>query len=118
MVKVGPNFSRIRQKYIPAFERWGEVLDKTADLFMRVNTDQAEVIATVLFAAHELDQDREAPPTETEVLQAVMQWKQKRRPPLDDATVASTIRNLGMLRWLNVKASPDLPLPEDEALAA
>ncbi len=118
MVKVGPNFNRIRQKYTGAFERWANVMDKTADLFMRVNTDQAEVIATVLFAAHELGQDREAPPTETEVLQAVMQWKQKRRPPLDEASVASTIRNLGMLRWLNVKASPDLPLPEEEALAA
>src|SRR5713101_5456257 len=118
MVKVGPNFSRIREKYAGAFERWANVVDKTADLFMRVNTDQAEVIATVLFAAHELGQDREAPPTETEVLQAVMQWKQKRRPPLDEASVASTIRNLGMLRWLNVKASPDLPLPEEEALAA
>jgi O-acetyl-ADP-ribose deacetylase (regulator of RNase III)/uncharacterized protein YwgA len=118
MVKVGPNFNRIRQKYAGAFERWANVVDKTADLFMRVNTDQAEVIATVLFAARELGQDREASPTEAEVLQAVMQWKQKRRPPLDEATVASTIRNLGMLRWLNVKASPDLPLPEEEALAA
>jgi hypothetical protein len=118
MVKVGPNFNRIRQKYAGAFERWASVVDKTADLFMRVNTDQAEVIATVLFAARELGQDREAPPSEAEVLQAVKQWKQKRRPPLDDATVASTIRNLGMLRWLNVKASPDLPLPEEEALAA
>jgi antitoxin component HigA of HigAB toxin-antitoxin module len=117
-VKVGPNFGRIRQKYAPAFERWEKVLDKTADLFMRVNTDQAEVIVTVLFAARELAQNQEAQPSETEVLKAVMQWKQKRRPPLDEITVASTIRNLGMLRWLKVKASSDLPLPEEEALAA
>ena len=118
MVKVGPNFSRIRQKYEPAFERWSGVLDKTADLFMRVDTDQAEVIATVLFAARELALKQEAQPSEKDVLQAVMQWKQKRRPPLDEPTVASAIRNLGMLRWLNVKASPDLPLPEEESLAA
>ena len=118
MVKVGPNFSRIRQKYEPAFERWSGVLDKTADLFMRVDTDQAEVIATVLFAARELALKQEAQPSEKDVLQAVMQWKQKRRPPLDDVTIASTIRNLGMLRWLNVKASPDLPLPDEESLAA
>jgi len=118
MVKVGPNFSRIRQKYESAFERWSGVLDKTADLFMRVDTDQAEVIATVLFAARELALKQEAQPSEKDVLQAVMQWKQKRRPPLDDVTIASTIRNLGMLRWLNVKASPDLPLPDEESLAA
>lgn len=118
LVKVGPNFSRIRQKYEPAFERWSKVLDKTADLFMRVDTDQAEVIATVLFAARELGLKQEAQPSEKDVLQAVMQWKQRRRPPLDELTVASAIRNLGMLRWLNVKASPDLPLPEEEFLAA
>ena len=75
MVKVGPNFHRVRQKYVQAFERWANVMDKTADLFMRVNTDRAEVIATVLFAAHELGQGREVQPAEEEVLQAVMQWK-------------------------------------------
>lgn len=118
LVKVGPNFNRIRQKYEGAFDRWAKVLDKTADLFLRVDTDQAEIIATVLFAAREFALRQETPPSEKDVLQAVKQWKQKRRPPLDDLTVASSIRNLGMLRWLNVKASPDLPLPEEESLAA
>lgn len=118
MVKVGPNFKRVCEKYAPAFGQWSKILDKVADLFMRVDTNQAEVIATVLFAAHELTENREAAPSEMEVLKAVMQWKQRRRPPLDETTVASTIRNLGALRWLKVKASPDLPLPEEETLAA
>lgn len=118
MVKVGPNFQRIRQRYAPAFEQWGTILDKTADLFTRVNTDQAEVIATVLFAAQELSRVQRAQPSEKDVLQSVMQWKQKRRPPLDEITVASTVRNLGILQWLDVKASPDLRLPEEEVLAA
>ena len=117
VVKVGPNFSRVRQRYAPAFERWSGVVEKVADLFVRVDTDQAEVIATVLFAAHELAQQGEGRPSERDVLQAVMQWKQRRRPPLGEATVASTIRDLGMLRWLNLTPSPDLPLPE-EAVAA
>ena len=118
MVKVGPNFGRVRNKYAQAFEQWSKVLDKVVDLFMRVDTNQAEVIATVLFAARELARDNQDQPSERDVLQAVMQWKQRRRPPLDDVTVASAIRNLGMLRWLNLNASPDLPLPEEEAVAA
>lgn len=118
VVKVGPNFSRVRQKYAPAFDRWSDIVDKVADLFMRVDTDQAEVIATVLFAARELARDQAGQPSEQDVLQAVMQWKQRRRPPLDNVTVASAIRNLGMLRWLNLRASPDLPLPEEEAVSA
>jgi len=114
VVKVGPNFDRIRDKYKLAFERWKEILDKTADLFMRVDTDQAEVTATVLFAAHSLVHVGATRPSERDVLNAVMHWKQKRRPPLDENIVASTIRNLGMLRWLQVEPSSDLPIPEDE----
>lgn len=113
VVKTGPNYDRVRSSYAAVILQWSDVIDKTMDLFVRVNTDQAEIIATVLFAARDLEQKHRAPPTEADVLEAVMQWKQKRRPPLDRETVASTIRNLGMLRWLNVKASPDLPLPEE-----
>ncbi len=118
MVTVGPNFNRIRQKYVPFFEQWSKTLDKTADLFTRVNTDQAEIIATVLFATRELAGERRELPSETMVLEAVMQWKQKRRPPLDRNTVASTIRNLATLKWLAVTADPNLPVPEDEAIPA
>ncbi len=118
MVTVGPNFHRIRQKYAPFFEQWGKTLDKTADLFTRVNTDQAEIIATVLFATRELVGERRTLPSETEVLEAVMHWKQKRRPPLDRSAVASTIRNLATLKWLGVTADPNLPVPDDEAIPA
>lgn len=118
MVTVGPNFNRIRQKYVPLFDQWNRILDKTADLFTRVNTDQAEIIATVLFAARELKGEVQSPPSETAVLEGVMRWKQKRRPPLDRNTVASTIRNLATLRWLTVKADPNLPVTEEEALPA
>jgi uncharacterized protein YwgA len=118
MVTVGPNFNRVRQKYVPFFEQWRKTLDKTTDLFTRVNTDQAEIIATVLFAARELSGEGRALPSESEVLEGVMHWKQKRRPPLDRSTVASTIRNLATLRWLAVKADPNLPVSEEEAILA
>lgn len=118
MVTVGPNFNRIRQKYAPFFNQWGGILDKTADLFTRVSTDQAEVIATVLFATRELMSEQRDLASESKVLEAVMHWKQKRRPPLDRSTVASTIRNLATLRWLAVKADPNLPVPDEEAILA
>ena len=43
----------------------------------------------------------------------MMQWKQRRRPKLDDKEVAYTIRTLAALRWLRVKPSPDLPIPDE-----
>ena len=94
------------------------IIEKTTDLFMRVNTDQAEVIATVMFAADTLKKEQRAEPTEVEVFEAVLRWKQKRRPPLDESDVASTIRNLGMLRWLDVKPDTALPVSEEEFISA
>ena len=118
LVESGPNFERIRKDFQNSLDRWAPIVEKTTDLFMRVNTDQAEVIATVMFATDALNKETRSIPTETEVLDAVLRWKQKRRPPLDVASVASTIRNLGMLRWLDVKPDLGLPVPEEESVFA
>lgn len=118
LVESGPNFERTRKDFQALLDKWTPIIEKTTDLFMRVNTDQAEVIATVLFAADALKEETGSIPTETEVLKAILQWKQKRRPPLDEAVVASTIRNLGMLRWLDVQPDARLPVPEEESILA
>lgn len=116
VVKVGPNFARLRNDFQQSISQWKPIVEKTTDLFLRMNTDQAEVVATVIFAADALKKQRNSTPSETEVLDSVMQWKQRRQPPLEPKTVASTIRNLGMLRWLDVKPDTDLPVAEEEEL--
>ena len=118
LVKTGPNFDRVRKDFQDSVAKWMPIIEKTTDLFMRVNTDQAEVIATVMFAADALKTECRSVPTETEVLEAVLRWKHKRRPPLDETAVASTIRNLGMLRWLDVKPDSCLPVPDEESIPA
>ena len=80
---------------------------------MRVNTKQAEVVATVLFASRSIKSDKEQP-SEWDVVKKVMEWKQRRRPPLSESDIAYTVRNLASLGWLQVKASDDLPLPEED----
>lgn len=117
-VKVGPNYVRIKKDYDSPLSRWETIIDKTTDLFMRMNTDQSEIVATVIFAADSLKKNSLAVPSEIEVLESVMKWKQRRRPPLDKSIVASTIRNLGMLRWLDVKPDVSLPVSEDECVPA
>src|SRR5882724_1927790 len=116
VVKVGPNFARLSNDFQTSIAQWETIIEKTTDLFLRMNTDQAEVVATVIFAADALKKQRNSTPSETEVLNSVMQWKQKRQPPLEEKMVASTIRNLGMLRWLDVKPDADLPVTEEEEL--
>lgn len=118
MVKVGPNFTRVRKNFDSLLSQWATITEKTTDLFMRLNTNQAEIVATVIYTADSLKKKEKGSPTETQVLESVMQWKQKRRPPLDRSVVASMIRNLGMLRWLDVEPDASLPVSDDEFATA
>ena len=114
-IHVGDTFNDARKAYAEQIKQWNTAIDKIADLFMRMNTEQAEVAATVHFAAQELKKTGTTP-SEKEVLGAVMKWKQKRRPPLDEKTVALTLRYLNMLSWIGATASADLPITEQEIL--
>jgi uncharacterized protein YwgA len=118
MVKVGPNFERVKMNYEPSLAQWGSIIDKTTDLFVRMNTEQSEIVSTVIYSTDLLRKATKTPPEETAVLESVMQWKQKRRPPINQSTVASTIRNLAILRWLDLKPAVNLPLPEEEGALA
>jgi hypothetical protein len=69
-------------------------------------------VATILFAARELYRPEGALPSETDVLSSVMQWKQERRPPLNESEVALAVRQLSALGWLDVKPSKDLPVSD------
>lgn len=112
-VTVGPTYRDAKKAYAKQIDEWESIIDKTADLFLRTNTNQAEVIATVLFAGRELAMSRGEKPTECDVFLSVLDWKQKRRPPIEKDEVALAIRNLAALRWLDVKPSSDLPIPAE-----
>jgi O-acetyl-ADP-ribose deacetylase (regulator of RNase III)/uncharacterized protein YwgA len=114
IVKVGPNFSRVRKDFESSLDQWTPIIEKTTDLFLRMNTDQAEIVATVIFAADALKKERKTVPNESEVLESVLQWKQKRNPSLDKTVLALAIRNLGMLRWLDVRPDASLPVEDEE----
>ncbi|MFH0799566.1 MAG: macro domain-containing protein [Pseudomonadota bacterium] len=109
-VVPGLAYEKERLKYKDSFRKWGELIDKTVDLFLRLDTNRAEIVATVLFTERTMNKGNM---TEQDTLNEVMKWKQKRRPPLNEAEVALTIRNLGTLKWFNLKPSKDMPIPEE-----
>jgi uncharacterized protein YwgA/O-acetyl-ADP-ribose deacetylase (regulator of RNase III) len=115
-VHVGHTFEDARNAYRDQIEKWRLTIDKVADLFMRMRTDQAEIAATVHFATSELKQRSPESPTEVDVLREVLAWKQKRRPPLNEKEVALTIRSLNILSWLGAAVSNDLQVSEEELL--
>lgn len=111
-VTVGPAFGGARKSYRPELEKWGNIIERVTDLVVRMRTAEAERAATVHFAAESLRKRTKKKPSEKDVLTEVMKWKQKRRPPLNMDEIALTIRNLGMIGWLDVKASADLPVSD------
>jgi uncharacterized protein YwgA len=112
-VSVGPTYEAASKSYGASIEQWEPIIDRTVDLFMRVNAHQAEVMATVMFASDELGTSKGVPPTERDVLAAVMEWKRRRKPEFHEEEVAESIRNLAMLGWVRVVPSLDLPVSAD-----
>jgi len=110
MIRVlpGSGYEKSREKYKAYIEKCEHLIAKTIDLFLRLDTNQAEIVATVLFVEDELKQKKDI--TEQDVLDEVMKWKLKRKPPINKTDVAETIRNLGVLKWFNLKPSNELPI--------
>ncbi len=115
-VTRGPTFSDARQLSRSDIAGWSDIVDRVADLFLRMRTHDAEIAATVHFAAKSLAERTHAKPDELAVVDEVMRWKQKRRPPLSRVEVATTTRQLNVLGWLDLTPSHELD-PADEELA-
>ncbi len=114
-IRTGPTFEDARRAYADSIEQWSSAIDRVSQLFMRMQTTQAEVAATVHFVAEQRKVQGHRL-TEEDLLADVMLWKQRRRPPLSDADVAAAVRNLNALHWIDAKPSDDLPLAEDDLL--
>lgn len=116
-IAVGQTYEDAKREYGQNLAHWDEAIDRTVDLFMRISTaDQAELVATVMFTSKELEAQGQKP-SETDVLEAVMEWKSRRKPPLRADEVAETIRGLAAQQWIDVLPSRELPVDELLALA-
>lgn len=116
-VKPGPTYEDAARLFRSNLNEWEPIIEHIVDLFLRIRrTQQAEIAATVHFVARSLAKERGHKPSEAEVLQEVMRWKERRRPPLDEGEVAQAIRSLSALRWLDVRPSTEMPVPEEALL--
>lgn len=87
--------------------------DKAVDLLSRIkNTEQAEMVATVLFAYDELDENNEKP-SDYDVLQHILGWKARWKGEKEQEIIA-TIFHLSASGWMTPIHSEKLASPEDE----
>lgn len=116
IIEPGPTYPDARERYRPQLLEWVPKVEKVADLFLRLqSTNDAEIAATVHFVAEHLKRSGDV--SEVTVLDEAKNWKARRRPPLDESELASSIRYLNMLGWMNIKGSRELHGLEDEVFA-
>jgi O-acetyl-ADP-ribose deacetylase (regulator of RNase III) len=106
-VTPGRTFDAAKRAFPGELARFEPQIARLTDLFARMRARDAEIAATVHFAAQELAQQGDEP-SEQAIVDAVMSWKQKRRPPLDRLAVSEAVRGLNALGWLQAKPSDDL----------
>ena len=102
---VGRTFEDAKKTCATTLWQKDAEINRLTDLFLRMDTNRAELAATVDFALRTMQKQEGQVPSEEELLNEVMVWKKRHRPPYNSNEVAETIRNLAMLGWLNVKPS-------------
>lgn len=118
VLKPGPTYSDAihASLYHDALQQWEPAIERIVDLLLRLSTRDTEVAATVHCAWSTLTQESHRRVTETEVLDEVKRWKQRRNPLLDDDAIVQSIRDLHLLRWMDVKLDASALLDESDLL--
>lgn len=109
---IGDDYSKYRNQYIRFINKWESEIEKVADLFLRLDAKQSEIVGTVIFSYQELVNKIDERATEKIVYNEVMSWKKRHKPPLQESEVADSIRSLAILGWLDVEYSKDLPVSD------
>lgn len=116
VVHVGPAYDAARRAYEEDLTRWKAKIDPVVDLFLRLSTRLAEIAATVHFAFESLAREHGRRPSASEVRTSVMAWKQRRRPPIREDEVATMIRTLTALGWIDPKSEEGRAMLDEEDL--
>jgi uncharacterized protein YwgA/O-acetyl-ADP-ribose deacetylase (regulator of RNase III) len=114
---VGPTYADAKRAYGDYLKEWQPKIDAVAELLAGMSTDEAEIAATVHFAANQIRVTKHRKPSEVEVFDYVMDWKKRKRPPLNEIDVALAIRELNVLGWLEAEPSEKLPITEELMIA-
>lgn len=112
-LRVGPEYAKARVKLAEEIKPFRRKIEKTVDLFSRIkNTDQAEEVATVIYAVQNLKQQRDPDQvSESDLFHYILDWKKLwKKDEAKKESLAEAIRNLEMLGWVKLQFSESLPV--------
>lgn len=106
----GPQYEKDRARFVDEISRHSEAIEKTVDLFSRVKTtEQAEEVMTVLFASKQLQRERHGERgSEQDLYDYILRWKKSWNEEEKKQALASAIRSLVLLGWMDMQISESL----------
>jgi O-acetyl-ADP-ribose deacetylase (regulator of RNase III)/uncharacterized protein YwgA len=108
-IHVGSSYPEFKNKYREILNTYNKKIEKTVDLFSRIkNTEQAEEVATILYATRKLKNGKEKTISEQELFDYILNWKNTWSKEGKREVIAETIRNLEMLGWVRLQYSESL----------
>jgi O-acetyl-ADP-ribose deacetylase (regulator of RNase III)/uncharacterized protein YwgA len=116
ITSMGPTFADARREYRAQLDKWESTIKRVADLTVRFTSRQAEIAATVHYAAQTLKERYGRPPTAREVITAVEKWKVRRQPPVERDDIARSIVNLATQGWIKVEPDESIKHPVEELI--
>ncbi|HSZ69333.1 MAG TPA: macro domain-containing protein [Solirubrobacteraceae bacterium] len=111
-LRVGDTYASALVAYEEDLDRWREGIRRAADLLARLKARDAEIAATAHLVASEAAAGSGQPPSDEDVLNEVMEWKRRKKPPLREDEVLSAIHSLAMLGWIEVDHSENVRVDE------
>lgn len=107
-LKIGSEYAKLRDKYKFYLSSIEKKISRTVDLFSRIqDTSQAEEVVTVFYAVRELKKNQKSI-SEEDVMNYILEWKKSWNKKDKKVAIASAIRHLLMLRWIDVEFSDSL----------
>jgi uncharacterized protein YwgA len=99
-LRPGPTYHDAAKAFKEELAPWRETIIRVSKFFANFNTEDAEVAATVHFAAKELGVKGQSNDSVDAIVDEVMRWKHKRKPPLEKAEVAYMASRLLSSGWI------------------
>ena len=112
-VCVGPTYGDAAVQHRDRLDEWAPIIERVADLLLRGDTKRTEIRASVHMAAADLRHRPGPKLTEREVVDEVLKWKARRKPPLTERDVAEATRSMNILGWIRAEPSDDLDRAPD-----
>jgi len=110
---VGLDYESFRMEHLQILKKYQFQVNKTYDLFCRItNTEQSEEVATVLFTTRNLKFKGKTNISENDVFKEIIQWKKRWNTVEKKEKIATSIRNLLILDWIDISLSNELPIED------